>query len=108
LCASAVSVAGSPNISVKQTWTIGTSAQKVLNENKNRAEYFVVTPISNAANVYHGYDNLVTSSSLDIITPGGKLEDTGDWITIHRGEVWLIADAAGQSVTVTEIVKVKD
>lgn len=102
----AVKIAGSPNFLRTETFTIGTTATQVLLENKNRAGYRIIASDGNTGIIYHDKDGNVTTSSLDQILAGGRLEDMGEWDTIYRGEVWLISGSASQSATVEEIVKV--
>lgn len=87
------------------THTIGTTATKVLDRNKRRILYRVKAALTNTDNIYHGPNNRVSTSSLDIIPPGGVLDDSGEWETIYRSEVWLISGTADQSVEVEEMVK---
>jgi len=102
----AVKIAGSPNIVITTTHTIGTASSKVLDRNKKRAGYRIKSPATNTDSIYHGHNSRVAATSLDVILPGGELADQGDWLTIYRGEVWLISGTAAQTVTVEEIVKV--
>lgn len=94
---------GSRAILFRKTLTVGTSAVQALKANKERAGYRVIGAQSNSDNVYHDHDANVSTSSEDVIVPGGRLEDEGEWETIYRGEVWLISGTAGQSVTIEEI-----
>ena len=101
----ATRVGGSGNYVVETTHTIGATASKVLDREKNRAGYRVLADDDNAQDIYHGHNSRVTNASLDVIQPGGRLTDEGAWDTIYRGEVWLISNAANQNVIVQEIIR---
>ena len=102
---STIKIAGSPNLLRSTVVTVGAAAVQALEQNKNRAGYRIIGPIGNTNNLYHGHDSRVAVTSDDIIVPGGRLEDEGEWLTIYRGEVWLISDAAGQTAIIEEIIR---
>lgn len=95
----------SGNYLSKNTHVVGTTAVKLLSDNKDRAGYRVLSSKSNIDMIWHGHDSGVSSSSLDAISPGGVLKDEGEWVTIYRGEVWAIAGSANQIVYTEEIVR---
>jgi len=78
---------------------IGTLPKRVLTRNKNRVLYGVIN--NSATNVYLGFDSSVATSGekkgILIQANGGYYIDSS-----HKGEVWLIAEAA-TTVTVFEV-----
>lgn len=86
--------------------TVGTTPVKVLDKEALRAGYRISSLPTNLGVIYHRYSSSFPAATynLDSILPGGVLEDTGPWQTIHHGEVWLASNLADQTVQVERIV----
>jgi len=98
-------IAGSDNILIKTTVTVGTAAGQALASNKNRVAYRVISDRANTDNLYHGINSLINTEEEDEILPGGRLIDDGDPITVYKGEVWLISGTAAQEAHIEEVVR---
>lgn len=99
-------VEGADNILVVSTHTVGITAGKVLDKNKKRIGYRVISDKDNTDIIYHGYNNAVSTSSRDRISPDAILKDEGDMKTVYKGEIWLVSGSAAQTVEVQEITMV--
>ena len=83
---------------------VGLTAVKVLERYPLRSGYRIYNLRTNTGTVYHDYSDGVSTASPDYIIPGGWIQDSEEWQTVHHGEVWLIADAVNLTVRVDEVV----
>jgi len=83
---------------------INAAVVQVLHSNKMRAGYRIIAAPGNAGRIYHGRNANVNNTSHEFIDAEGIIEDSGNWESIYRGEVWLIASIANQECTVIEII----
>lgn len=101
-----MSVEGSSTEHTRTLYNPTTTAIILLRANKKRTEYKVVAWEGNNYRIYIGKNSRVSATNYyEVIPPGHTLVDSGDQLTIYRGEVWAIAAGIDQAVWVEEMIK---
>lgn len=98
---------GSVVVETSEAVTIGATAVRLLFANKKRTAWRVRSDRSNNLYILLGKSSRVsyTAGYFEWVPPGFIIIDDGDQKTIYRGEVWMIAEGAGQTVLVEETIQ---
>lgn len=86
--------------------TTAATSTRILAENPARTEFRLKAYEGNAYPIYVGKDsNVSTTDYMEIIPPGYVFSDSGDQLTIYRGELWGHSAAIDQALLVQEMIK---
>lgn len=102
-----IGVKGSSTELIQSTYsTTAATSTRILAENSARTEFRLKAYEGNTYPIYVGKDSLVsTTDYIEIIPPGFVFADSGDQLTVYRGELWGHSAAVDQALLVQEMIR---